>query len=159
VRRLTPLSLVAAALLLSCASGRGCCSLPPVEGRVLDRDTRAPIAGALVVEQWRGGLAPSDEPPVLHARFATSDPAGRFALEAARAPGLRFAFGGGRPRYAFVHPRYGFVRAGEPAAAGGLVLEGSRADVASQRALAALCETAPRNDAERELASRACAGR
>lgn len=156
MHRVTPLSLLAAALVVSCVSGRGRCALPAVEGQVLERETGAPIAGALVVEQWRAGAVPSDAPSTLYARYATSDARGRFAFAAARAPGLRFALAASRPSYAFVHPRYGFVRAGEPPATGEVVLEGSRADVASQRALAALCEVAPRDDWERELARRAC---
>jgi hypothetical protein len=157
MRRFPPLA-AAALLLLSCVSGRGPCSLPAVAGRVVDRDTGAPIAGALVVEESRGGAVPSDAPPVSHARFATSDAEGRFAFDAAAAPGLGCA-SRGRRSYAFVHPDYGLVRGGEAASAHEIALGGSRNDSASQSALGALCEIAPSGAWEREIAKRACASR
>jgi hypothetical protein len=122
---------------------------------VVDRDTGAPIAGALVVEEWRtGATVPTDAPPVAHARFATSDAAGRFRFEA-ESSGLRCA-ARERRSYAFAHPDYGLVRAGEAEPG---TLSGSRNDSASQRALDALCETAPSGAWQREIATRACSSR
>jgi hypothetical protein len=153
------LSLAAGLLVLSCASGGGRCALPAVEGRIVDRATRAPIAGALVVEEWRGGGG-SDAASPHYARFATSDAGGRFALPAARAPGLGFAWRAGRaPLYAFVHADYGLVRVGEIPSTGAAELAGARGDEASLRALGALCETAPSGVWQREMQARACSSR
>jgi hypothetical protein len=159
VARVAPTPLVASLALLSCVSGGARCALPAAQGRVVDRETQAPIAGALVVEEWRGG-GPSDAPRVLHARFATTDAAGRFAFAAERAPSLGFALRGARgPHHAFVHADYGFVRGDEAGRAGELVLDASRGDAAAGAALAALCETAPTGAWQREIAKRACASR
>lgn len=144
---------VALALCLCGAS----CSLPAVRGRVVDRETRAPIAGALVVEEWRGGAVPSDAPSLVFVRFATTAEDGGFAFESTSAPGLGFTLRGARgPIYSFSHLDYGWFAGDLGPPAGAIELAGSRGNPAAGRALEALCETAPRGEWEREIQSRAC---
>lgn len=157
-RRLRRLG-VAVAGLAACVPGPGTCRMPAVEGRVVDAQTGAPIAAAIVVERWQGAGVAGGPQPTRQARFAVSDAAGRFAFAAACAPSPRMwaerVYG---PSYAFVHPVYGLVRP-EAArdAAGALTLSGSLDDARARRVdLETLCTTVPREEWERELALRAC---
>ena len=131
------------------------CALPAVRGRVVDRDTHAPIAEVRVVEQWRAGRALSDVAAVVHARIATTDAEGRFAIP--RETSASAARADRAPSYVLVHARYGLVRAGErePSAAE-LVFEMSLADVTARQSLAALCESPPHEDWERAIAPEIC---
>jgi hypothetical protein len=161
MHRTASLPVFALLLASACLPAATSCSLPVVEGQVRDHDTAAPIADALVVEQWRGAGWMGEPQRTLDARFATTGTDGRFRFEASRASklgsALRQRYG---PVYLFVHPQYGLVRSGEaPGAGEPLVLEGSLADVASQRALAALCESPTREEWERVVVERACPGR
>ena len=152
-RRILRVGCLALATLAAAAPS---CTLPAVRGRVLDRDTRAPIAEVRVVEVRRSARALSDAAATLHARVAKTDAEGRFALpdEASSTVALR---GGRAPTYVLAHPRYGLVRSGdrEPTDAE-LVFEMSLSDVTAQQALASLCESPPREDWERELAAEIC---
>ena len=134
------------------------CTIPAVRGRVLDRDTRAPIAGVRVVEQRRSARALSDVAATLHARVAKTDAEGRFAFPGETSASVQVALRGGRaPSYVLVHPRYGLIRSGErEPAEGELVFEMSLADVTAQHSLASLCESPPREDWEREVAAETC---
>lgn len=138
--------------------GVGACELPARRGRVVDGDTRAPIAEVRVVELWRAGRALSDVAATRHVRLATTDREGRFALPAETSAGaLR---GGAAPSYVLVHPSYGLVRAGEREPIEGVLdFEMSRADVTAQQSLTALCESRPREDWEREIAAEVCPDR
>jgi hypothetical protein len=110
----------------------------------------------VVVELWRDAGWMGEPARARHARFATSDAGGRFALESARVSG-----GGDHPPvYVFAHPEYGLVHAGEVAPIGGTIeLRGARGEVTPSQSLRSLCESPPREDWERELASRLCARR
>jgi hypothetical protein len=145
------LRAVAAAALASTGAG---CELPAVRGVVADRADGAPIAGAVVVELWREAGWLGEPARAERARFATSDAAGRFELPAEA--GL--LFGAERPPvYVLAHPAYGLVHAGEVAPVAGVVeLRVGRGQVVSEQAFAALCETPPREDWERRLASQIC---
>lgn len=82
-QRLALLALTAGAI------GAGTCSLPEVRGRVVDRDRGDAIVGAIVFERFEKAAVLGAPPTTLHARFAESDAAGRFAFPAALAsPGL-----------------------------------------------------------------------
>jgi hypothetical protein len=127
------------------------------EGRVLDRESGEPIAGATVIEWWRGAGRGGPQ-PTYHARFARSDGDGRFGFPRAVAPSPRMwllrTYG---PSYGFFHSDYGLVRGGEPAAGEAVVLSGSRSEAELRRRdLAPVCAPNPREQWERELAREAC---
>jgi hypothetical protein len=145
------LATLVAATVSAAAVG---CELPAVRGRVADRESGAPIEGAIVVELWREAGWMGEPAHAEHARFATSDSAGRFEMAAERGP----LFGSERPPvWVFAHPEYGLVHAREVEPAGGSVeLRGARGEIAAQQALASICESPPREDWERTLASRVC---
>ena len=133
--------------------GAAGCELPAVRGRVVDRETGAPIAGAIVVELWREAGWMGEPARAESARFATSDAAGRFELAPERG-----APGSNPPVYMFAHRDYGLVHAGEVAPVDGAIeLRGARGEVTPSQNLAALCELPPREDWERDLARRLCA--
>jgi hypothetical protein len=132
--------------------------MAPAAGRVLDRESGAPIAGAEVIEWWRGAGRGGGPQPTYHARFARSDADGRFAFGRGLAPSPRMwlskVYG---PSYGFYHADYGLVRAGEPGPDAELLLRGSRAEAELRRAdLASVCRPRPREGWERELARVAC---
>jgi hypothetical protein len=160
VRRAAVLQSLLASALAACVPGAGPCVLPSVRGRVLERATEAPIAGAVVFERWRGAGRMGGPQPTYHARFARSDAEGRFALERGLAPSPRmWVLRTYEPSYGFAHPHYGLVYTGEadPGEGGDLLLRGSEADAAVRRGdLASLCETAPSDGFERELAREVC---
>ncbi len=146
--------LAIAALLVGTGSS---CTLPAVRGRVLDRDTRAPIAGVRVVEQRRSARTLSDVAATLHARIAKTDAGGRFAFPGEAATSMVALRGGRAPSYVLVHPRYGLIRSGDQEPTGAeLGFEMSLTDVTAQQSLASLCESPPREDWERELAAEIC---
>jgi hypothetical protein len=148
------LRAVAWACLAALALGVVACELAAVRGRVVDRDTGAPIAGAIVVELWREAGWMGEPARAERARFATSDAAGRFEL----APEGGDLFGGDPPPvYVFAHRDYGLVHAGEVDPVDGAIeLRGARGEVTPSQNLALLCESPPREDWERELALRLC---
>jgi hypothetical protein len=152
------LLLLLAAAALGCLPGPGVLLMGPAEGRVLDRDTGRPVAGAEVMEWWRGAGRGGGPQPTYHARFARSDAEGRFAFGRALAPSPRMwllkVYG---PSYGFYHADYGLVRGGEPEPGRALVLRGSLAEAELRRLdLAPVCQPRPREDWERELARVAC---
>ncbi len=156
------LAAVAAAALLACVPGAGPCVLPAVHGRVVIDETGAPVAGAVVFERWLGTTAFGTDAPTRYARFARTGTDGRFAFDRAfaPAPGL-WARRCGGPVYGFAHPDRGLVHAGAgPGESGDLVLRTREADAAARLGdLRQLCQTASREDWERELAAAVCAPR
>ena len=149
---------VLAAGLAGCLPGPGAIVLAPASGRVVDRDTRAPIAGAQVIEWWRGAGRGGGPQPTYHARFATSDAEGRFVFSRALAPSPRmWLLATYPPTFGFYHPRYGLVRGGEAPAEGEVLLSGSLAEAELRLAdLAPVCAPRPRERWERDLARSAC---
>jgi hypothetical protein len=150
--------LAAAALLAGCVPSLGPCVLDGARGRVVDRDTGEPIAGATVIEWWRGAGRMGGPQPEVYARSATSDAEGRFGFERERAPGPRLwltkTYG---PSYSFYHPSYGLEHGGEPRAGEELVLRGSLQDSAARLAdLAPYCRGEHEGPGARRLAEVAC---
>jgi len=147
-----------AGMLLACVPGPGPFVLPAAEGRVIERESGAPIAGATVIEWWHGAGRGGGPQPTYHARFATSDASGRFGFPRALAPSPRMwllrTYG---PSYGFFHPDYGLVRTGEPPPGQTPVLRGSRQEAELRRAdLAPVCAPRPDERWQRELAPIAC---
>jgi hypothetical protein len=149
---------VAGALVAGCVPSLGRCVLEAASGRVVDRDTGEPIAGAEVVEWIRGAGRMGGPQPELHARFATSDAEGRFAFERAFAPGPRLWFSKNYgPSYSFYHPSYGLIHGGEPGSAAQIVLRGSLRDSAARLAdLPPYCRGEHPGAGARHLAAVAC---
>jgi hypothetical protein len=144
-------------VLVACATGAGSCSLPDVQGRVVDRDSGSPIVGAIVFERFETAGVLGAPARTLHARFAESDAAGRFVFRKTVASPRLVAKRRYPPRYGFAHPDTGLVRGVDaPREGSDLVLTGSRRAVAERQALAALCESPPREEWERELRDRVC---
>jgi hypothetical protein len=131
--------------------------LPAVQGHVVDRDSGAAIAGAIVFERFEKASVLGAPPITLHVRFAESDATGAFTFGTELAPPRLVAQGRYPPRYGFAHPAFGLVRGVEaPEANAGLVLRGSEEAVAAQQALRTLCESPPRDEWERALRERSC---
>jgi hypothetical protein len=146
------------ALASGCVPGPGVLVLRAAEGSVVDRESGAAIAGATVIEWWRGAGRGGGPQPTYHARFATSDPGGRFAFPRELAPSPRLwllrTYG---PSYGFYHADYGLVRGAEPPPGAPVELAGSRAEAELRRAdLAPVCAPHPRERWQRELAQVAC---
>jgi hypothetical protein len=127
--------VAAAAFLAGCVPSLGPCVLEEASGRVVDRDTGEPIAGATVIERWRGAGRMGGPQPDVHARVAKSDAEGRFVFvrSGARNPRLWFTKTYG-PTYDFYHPSYGLEPGGEARPGEELVLRGSLRDSAARLA-------------------------
>lgn len=152
--------LVAFALLclVACVPSPGPARLAAVEGQLIDRESREPIAGAHVFQVYRGGGAPGADLKVVHARWTQTDARGNFVFVSEIAPSARMwllkTYG---PRYDFFHPEYGFVR-GPTTEDAALVLEGSL-EQAQQRHmdLQVFCNSADDDAESRRLREIACA--
>lgn len=140
-----------------CLPSPGPFVLAAVEGRVVDEDSGEPIGGAEVIEWWRGA-GTSDVAPHYHARWATTDAEGRFALPRELAPSLRMwllrTYG---PDYSFYHPFYGLEHGARATPDGDLVLRGStrRAEQRRQN-LIPICRGERDDPGARHLAEIAC---
>ncbi len=148
-------------LLAGCVPSPGPFVLPPLEGRVVDTDTGAPIADAEVVARWVGGGVPGSARPEYHARWTRSDAAGRFRLEGGLAPSPRMwllrTYG---PELLFFHPGYGLVRSGVPEDPARVLLRGSRASAEARlRDLDPFCRGEVAGAGARHLAEVACGPR
>jgi len=136
----------------------GPCVLEGAGGRVVDRDTGEPIAGATVIERWLGAGRMGGPQPEVHARSTQSDAQGGFAFAAGPAPGPRLWFTKTYgPSYSFYHPSYGLEHGGEAPAGEELVLRGSLRDSAARLAdLAPYCRGEHEGRGARRLAEVAC---
>ena len=158
MRMRAPLVLAASLAFAACVPGPGVLVMRAVGGRVIDRETAAPLAGATVIEWWRGAGLGGGPQPTYHARFTTSGADGSFAFPRSLAPSPRMwllrTYG---PSYGFFHPDYGLVRRGSPDDGEFVVLTGSRDEAELRRAdLAPVCATGPSERWQRELARIAC---
>lgn len=143
---------------LACVPGLGPVRLAAVEGRVVDARTGAPLAGAEVVEWWRGAGRFAGPQPVQHARWATSDAQGRFALAGSTAWSPRMwllrTYG---PSYSVYHADYGLQHAGLQPEAEILTLRIDRVAAAQGAAeLAAICRGELGDAGARRLRALAC---
>lgn len=140
-----------------CLPSPGPFVLDAVEGVVIDADSGAPLAGAEVIE-WYRGAGTSDVAPHYYARWATTDASGRFVLPRALSPSPRMwllrTYG---PSYSFYHPAYGLEHAGERPPTGRMVMRGSK-QVAAQRLanLDPICRGERDDPGARHLAAIAC---
>jgi hypothetical protein len=152
--------LLVALLAVACVPELGPFRLAEVRGRVVDADTGAPLAGALVIEWHRGAGPGGASQPVYHARWATSDPAGEVHLAASVVPSARmWLLKTYEPDYALFHPSYGLQR-GTRRAGDRLVLRGSLARAEQGRAdLLPYCRGEHTDAGARRLAEVACAER
>lgn len=153
-------TLLAFALLglVGCVPSLGPIRLAAVDGRLVDRDSREPIAGAQIFQVYRGAGAPGADPRVYGSRWTQTDARGHFVFGSEISPSARMWFlktyG---PRYDFYHPQYGLVR-GPTTEAAEVVLEGSL-DQAEQRLmdLQVFCHSSTADDpASRRLRGIAC---
>jgi hypothetical protein len=136
-------------------AGFGGCEAPALRGRAIDRASGAPIEGAIVVEEWREAGWMGEPARTAAFRIATSQTDGRFAFEAARV-----ASGDRAPVYHLAHRAYGLVHAGELAPSDGAIeITARERDATAMSALAALCESPPREAWEREIATQLCSTR
>jgi hypothetical protein len=147
---------IALLVLAGCVPGRGPFVLPTVEGRLVDRDSRAPIAGAEIVQVYRGAGTAGAEQPVVLSRWTQTDPEGSFFFASETSgPRMWFLKTYG-PRYDFYHPAYGLVR-GPSTDASQVLLEGSL-DQAEQRRmdLQVFCSSKADDPGSRHLRTVAC---
>ncbi len=133
--------------LLGCVPSPGPVRLAAVDGRLIDRESRHPIAGAQVFQVYRGAGAPGADPHVYHARWTQTDERGAFVFATQIAPSARMwllkTYG---PRYDFYRGDYGFVR-GPTTDAVDVELEGSL-EQAEQRLmdLQVFCDSSTADD-------------
>lgn len=143
--------------LAGCVPSAGPFCLAAVDGRLIDRESRRPIAGAHIFQVYRGGGTPGADPHVYHARWTETDGRGHFVFVSEIAPSVRMwilkTYG---PRYDFYHPEYGLVR-GPTTEEVGVVLEGSL-DQAEQRRmdLHVFCGSTADDPGSRRLREIAC---
>ena len=141
---------------IACAPGGGSLQLPAIDGRVVDDRSGAGIAGAEVIEWFKGSAGGADVQPVVHARWTTTDARGEFRFAAGKASsGFRLGRVYG-PTYSFYHPDYGLVRGGGPRD-GRVVLQGSlaRAELAKAE-LRPYCSGELDDPGSRRIAEVAC---
>ena len=143
--------------LAGCVPSLGPIRLAAVEGQLVDRESRQPIAGAHIFQVYRGAGAPGADPHVYHSRWTQTDARGNFGFVSEITPSLRMwilkTYG---PRYDFYHPEYGLVR-GPTTEEAEVVLEGSL-DQAQQRRmdLQVFCGSTADDPASRRLREIAC---
>ena len=147
---------VALLALAGCVPGCGAFVLPTVEGRLVDRDSREPIAGAEIVQVYRGAGTGGAEQPVVLSRWAQTDPEGSFFFASETSNPRMWYLKTYGPRYDFYHPTYGLVR-GPSTDASRVLLEGSL-DQAEQRRmdLQVFCSSKADDPGSRHLRSVAC---
>ena len=149
-----------AVIAFACVPGPGPFGLEAVSGRVVDLDTGTPLAGAEVIESFRGAGVPGGSQPVYHARWTTSDAEGGFEFPEAVAPSARmWLMKTYAPTYLFFHPRYGLQRGRAPES-GPVLLRASLAR--AEQALADLqpyCRGEIDDAGARRLAEVACGER
>lgn len=158
--RTSPLLVAVVLLVCGCTSTLGPTSLGAVEGRLIDRETRAGIAGAEIVQVYRGRGAPGAEPPVQHARWTVTDVEGRFVFDAESVadPGM-WLVETYAPRYDVYHPAYGLVR-GPTTEASRVLLEATLRQAEQRRMdLRVFCSTTRDDAASRHLREIACEAR
>jgi hypothetical protein len=143
--------------LVGCVPSPGPVRLAAVEGRLIDQESREPIAGAQIFQVYRGGGAPGTDPRAYYSRWTQTDARGRFVFVSEIAPSARMwllkTYG---PRYDFYHPEYGLVR-GPTTDEAEVVLEGSL-DQAEQRRmdLQVFCSSTDDDPGSRRLREIAC---
>jgi hypothetical protein len=143
--------------LVGCVPSPGPFHLAAIEGQLIDRESRTPIAGAHIFQVYRGAGAPGADPNVDHARWTQTDARGNFVFVSQIAPRVRMwilkTYG---PRYDFYHPEYGLVR-GPTTEEAAVVLEGSL-DQADQRRmdLQVFCSSTADDPGSRRLRALAC---
>ncbi len=143
--------------LVGCVPSPGPFHLAAIEGQLIDRESRTPIAGAHIFQVYRGAGAPGADPNVYHARWTQTDAGGNFVFVSQIAPRVRMwilkTYG---PRYDFYHPEYGLVR-GPTTEEAAVVLEGSL-DQADQRRmdLQVFCSSTDDDPGSRRLRALAC---
>lgn len=150
---------VAMALLIltGCVPSLGPIRLAEIEGRLVDRESREPIAGAEIFQIYRGGGAPGADPRIYHSRWTRTDGEGRFFFASTLSPSARMwllaTYG---PRYDFYHPAYGLVR-GPSTDAARLTLQGSLDDASQRRMdLQVFCSSRADDAGSRHLREIAC---
>ena len=155
------LRVVIAALLFSaCVPELGPFRLAEVRGQVVDAESGAPLAGALVIEWHRGAGPGGASQPVYYARWATTDATGEFRLAASAVSSPRmWLLKAYAPDYAFFHPSYGLQR-GARKEADRVVLRGFLSRAEQGRAdLVPYCRGEHDDAGARRLAEVACEDR
>lgn len=160
MRRVNRLASLALLAVLACLPSPGPFTLDAVRGQVRTKEAGEAVAGAVVVQVFRGAATPGATQPVYHSRWTVSDDEGRFAFPEASAPSLRmWLLETYAPTYELYHEAYGLQRdrdrEGEE-----LVLRIS-ADRAAQAQddLAAYCREGRDDPGALEIATRACRAR
>ena len=161
MRRAHGLAWLALASTLACLPSPGPFRLDAVRGRVLARESSAPVAGVVVVQTHRGAAAPGATQPVYYSRWTTSDDDGHFSFAEESAPSLRmWLLETYAPTYELYHEAYGLQRDRGRQHEQTLILRVAADRVAQARGdLAAYCR-ADRDDAgAQEIVARACSAR
>jgi hypothetical protein len=143
--------------LAGCVPSLGPIRLAAVDGRLVDRESREPIAGAEVFQVYFGAGAPGADPRVYTSRWTQTDARGQFAFGSEISPSARMwilkTYG---PRYDFYHPEYGLVR-GPTTETAEVVLEGSLEQAEQRRMdLRVLCSSSADDPESRRLREIAC---
>ena len=142
--------------LAGCVPSPGPFVLDAVEGRVVDEDSGAPIAGAEVIEWWRGA-GTGGPAPHHHARWTRTGADGRFELPRECAPGRMWLLRSYGPSYSFYHPEYGLEHARLRETPDGALMSGSKHRARERLAnLDPICRGERDDPGARHLANIAC---
>ncbi len=146
--------------LVGCVPSPGPVLLAAVDGQLVDRESREPIAGAQVFQVYRGAGAPGADPSVYTTRWTQTDARGRFIFVSEIAPSARMwilkTYG---PRYDFYHSEYGLVR-GPSTEEAKVMLEGSLAQAEQRHMdLQVFCSSTADDPGSRRLREVACTHR
>ena len=152
-------ALLVFALLVpaGCVPSPGPVRLAAVEGRLIDRESGEPIAGAEIFQIYRGAGAPGADPRVYSSRWTQTDARGHFVFGSEVSFSARMwilrTYG---PRYDFYHPEYGLVR-GPTTEEAEVVLQGSLEQVEQRRMdLQVFCSSIADDPGSRRLRELAC---
>lgn len=143
--------------LVGCVPSPGPIRLAAVEGRLIERESREPIAGAHVFQVYHGAGVPGADPRVYSSRWTQTDARGHFVFGSEISLSARMwilkTYG---PRYDFYHPEYGLVR-GPTTGDAEVLLEGS-IEQAEQRRMdpQVFCSSTADDPASRRLREIAC---
>jgi hypothetical protein len=145
--------------LAGCSPGSGAVVLEARSGRVVDRESGAPVPGADVYQAYWGKGVAGEPRSVRALRWTTADAAGRFSFEErlSSEPGSWVPLETSEAEYGFYQPDYGLVRLGRPDAGGPVTLEGVPLDVEQRRAAElSLCGSRPADEVAAHVARSHC---
>jgi hypothetical protein len=143
----------------ACSPGSGTAVLEARSGRVVDRDSGAPVPGADVYQVYWGKGVVGEPRPVRALRWTAADATGTFAFEKSLSSesSAWVPLGTHEAGYGFYHAEYGLVRVGGAPDSSPVTLRGARLDAAQRRAAElSLCGSRPPDEVAAWVARNHC---